>query len=452
MVDENNRQQRLSTSLKRRRLLSALGSGGAIALAGCSGRSGGGGGGGGGGNGTGSGSGGPNNLQFLTMGVGDNIESYFKKNNKKFEEQTGTEVDFTSITWSNAESTLTTRVQGGKAPDVSRLASRWIPKFVKMGSLEPIGDLMSGEFEKKFYPKVAATTNYQDKYYGVPWAYSNKCLFYNKDVFKEAGLDPENPPLNSWDEMLSAAKQIKKNTDTPAYGLPAANRLTTVSQWLHYHWSFGADIINDKGEPAVATPEAIEALKFYSNLANKHKVTQSSPLSSTRHDVRNLFEQGNVGMHIGHVYVAINIKENNSKTNYGIVQVPQGPGGRYSLATTDSLVVYSDSKVKDKAKELIKFYFKPERRFQYCKQKGFLPTMKEVGQRNYFSESPIWSPFLKASQYARARPRIVNWSEANKRLVKAIQQTVAGRRTAKEALESAQSDLKDIIKQPVSNG
>lgn len=435
-----------STNLSRRDLVRTLGgAGGAVIIAGCNGGDGGDGGGGDGGGGDGGDGESKGTIQFLTMGVGDNIQTFFEENNAAFEEETGYTIDFTSITWDNAQSTLLTRVKGNKAPDTSRLPSRWIPQFTNLDSLDPLDDLMQGEFLEKFYPKVAETTKVNGKYYGVPWAYSNKALYYNKDVFEEAGLDPENPSLNTWDEMLSAAQQIKENASTPAYGLPAADRLTTVSQYLPYHWSYGADIVDDEGRPAVNTDAGIQALDFYSSLATEHGVTQSSPLSSTRHDVRSLFENGDVGMHIGHVYVGLNIQNNDTGTNYGIVQMPKGPEGRYCLATTDSMVVYSSSDVKDGVMELLRFYYETERRFQYSKQKGFMPVVKGVGEREYFADDPLWSKFVEASQYARSRPKLTNLNEVTNVMVTAVQQAVSGSQSAEKALNDAQSELEDMI-------
>ncbi|MFC6734441.1 MULTISPECIES: sugar ABC transporter substrate-binding protein [unclassified Haladaptatus] len=433
-----------SGDVTRRTLMRALGgAGGMIAVAGCTG-GGGGDGDSGGGDDSGGGSSGKT-VQFLTMGVGDNIKGFFEENNAKFEEENGYKLDFTSVTWDNAQSTLVTRVKGGKAPDVSRLPSRWIPQFQNLEAIDPLDDLMQGEFLDKFYPKVANTTKIDGSYYGVPWAYSNKAFYYNKDVFEEAGLDPENPKLDTWDDVLAAAQKVTENTDTPAYGLPAADRLTTVSQWLPYHWSHGADIINDDGKPAVNSDAGVKGLEFYSSLVTEHKVTQSSPLSSTRHDVRKLFEQGDVAMHIGHVYVGINIEENKTGTNYGIVQMPEGPDGRYSLATTDSMVMYSSAENKDAVKDLLNFYFDTDRRFEYSKKKGFMPVLEEVGNRDYFAEDPLWSPFIEASQYARSRPKLANLSEVTNRLVKAVQEAVSGRKSAEKALNEAQADLEEMI-------
>jgi len=451
-MQPDNNDRSVEDSIDRRRLLQALGAGGAIAIAGCSGDGGSGSDGGDGDSESGGGGsdGSTQSVQFLTMGVGDNIKQFFEENNAAFEDEHGVDVEFTSVTWDNARQTVNNRVDGGEAPDVSRWPARWIPQLVGKDALEPLDDMMDGEFGEQFYDGVAEGTMYNGSHYGVPWAASNKCLYYNKDVFETAGLDPEDPSLDSWQDMLDAATQIgDSDASVPALGLAGADAIETGSQYYHYHWSHGADLVDDEGMPVVNSSGAVDALSLYTDLHLEHNVTQSSPLSSTRQDIRQLFENGDLGMVIGHVYTGLNItaaKENGDVDfDYGIVQVPRGPEGRYSLFTIDTLAILSQSEHKDLARDLIRFYFDEERRFQYSKQKGFLPVVEAVGERSYFSESKNWGPFVEAGQYARARPKLGNFSEFNDRMVQAIQEALADRKSPQKALNDAQSDLEDAM-------
>lgn len=416
----------------RREMLKGMGAGGIIALSGCLG-----------GDGDGSGSGA--DIQLLTMGVGDNIKEFFEENNTTFEEEHDVTLEFTSVTWDNAQQTVNNRVDGGEAPDVSRLPARWIPQFVGKDALEPLDDLMQGDFYEKFYEGMADGCMYEGTYYGVPWATSNKCLYYNKDVFEAAGLDPEDPQLDTWDDMLAAAQTITEETDTPALGLAGADVISTASQYYHYHWSYGADLVDDEGMPVVNSEEGGEALQFYADLHLEHGVTQASPLASDRQDIRQLFESGELGMVIAHVYAGLNIEDSDQDFGYGIVQVPEGPEGRYSLNTIDAMAVYTQTEVKDLAYDLLKFYYDEERRFQYSSQKGFMPVMKSVGDRDYFQESKNWQPFIEAGQYGRARPKLSNFSEFNNRMNTAIQEALADEKSGQEALDDAQSDLEDLM-------
>jgi ABC-type glycerol-3-phosphate transport system substrate-binding protein len=433
-------------SIDRRQLLGALGGGGAVVIAGCLGDIGAGGSGNdSSGNSSGGGSGGGDStIQFLTMGVGENIRQFFEENNEKFEEEHDASLEFTSVTWDNAQQTVNNRVDGNKAPDVSRWPARWIPQLVGKDALVPLDDMMNGDFGGRFYEGMAEGCKYERSYYGAPWAASNKCFYYNKDVFESAGLDPENPTLDTWDDMLSAAQTITEQTDTPALGLAGADAIETGSQYYHYHWSHGADLVDDEGKPVVNSDAGVEALSFYSDLHLEHGVTQSSPLSSTRQDIRQLFEGGDLGMVIAHVYTGINIDDSDADFGYGIVQVPKGPAGRFSLNTIDAVSVFAQTEVEDLAKNLLRFYLQEERHFQYAKNKGFMPTIEAVGERDYFQESKNWKPYIEAGQYARARPKLANFNEFNSRVVQAIQEALGDQKSPQKALDDAQSDLEEL--------
>jgi len=431
-------------SIDRRRLLEAIGAGGAIAITGCLGNGGDGDSGGetptdGGGDGD------QQTIQFLTMGVGDNIEQFFEENNATFEEEYGVNLQLTSVTWGNAQQTVNNRVDGGRSPDVARWPARWIPQLVGKDALVPITDMMEGDFGDKFYDGMAEGCTYQGEYYAAPWAASNKCFYYNKDVFEQAGLDPENPQLNTWEEMLSAAQTIKQETNTPALGFAGADAIETGSQYYHYHWSHGADLVDDEGQPVVNSDAGVEALNFYSDLHLEHGVTQASPLSSTRQDIRQLFESGSLGMVIAHVYTGINIQNSDADFDYGIVQVPKGPAGRYSLNTIDGISIFAQTEVEDVARNLLRFYFEEDRHFEYARNKGFMPTIESVGERDYFQESKNWAPFIEAGQYARARPKLQNFNQFNSRMVQAIQEALADQKSPQQALDDAQNDLEEMM-------
>ena len=433
--------------IDRRRILEMLGAGGVVAIAGCSGD----GDGGDGGDGDDGADGEQQTIQFLTMGVGDNIADFFEENNAQFEEEHDCNLDFTSVTWDNAQQTVNNRADGGEAPDVARWPARWIPQLVGKDALEPITDMMESDWGDRFYDGMAEGCMYQGEYYGAPWAASNKCLYYNEDVFEAAGLDPDDPRLDTWDDMLAAAQQIRDSDETqaPALGLAGADAIETGSQYYHYHWSYGADLVDDEGNPVVNSDGAVEALSLYSDLHLEHDITQPSPLSSTRQDIRQLFESGELGMVIAHVYAGLNIdeaKENGDVDfDYGIAQVPAGPEGRYSLNTIDAVSVFSQTEVRDLAEDLLEFYFEEDRHFEYATNKGFMPTMEAVGERDYFQESKNWAPFVEAGQYARARPKLSNFNEFNNRMVQAIQEALGDRKSPQQALDDAQSDLEDSM-------
>ena len=126
----------------------------------------------------------------------------------------------------NYDDTVTkiqTAVQGGTPPDlfVSLATQRFT--MASTGMAMPLDDLIASDDEGKSYiddflPSFMEDSYVDGKIYSIPFQRSTEILYYNKDKFKEAGLDPESPPKN-WDELLEDAKKL---TNDSCYGVAIA--------------------------------------------------------------------------------------------------------------------------------------------------------------------------------------------------------------------------------------
>lgn len=112
-----------------------------------------------------------------------------------------------------------TAVQGNNAPDIAVLLSTDLYSLISMNALEDLTPRFSQEYFDGFYDAFMGNTKSGDNVWSVPFQRSTIVLYYNKDAFKEAGLDPEKAPAN-WSEMREFASKL---TAKDAQG--------KVSQW-----------------------------------------------------------------------------------------------------------------------------------------------------------------------------------------------------------------------------
>ena len=82
-----------------------------------------------------------------------------------------------------------------------------------------------------------------DKQWGIPVAFSTKSLYWNKDLFAAAGLDPEKAPTTLAEE-IAAAKTIKEKTGTAGFGVVAKTFDNTMHQFLHWVYSNDGTVID----------------------------------------------------------------------------------------------------------------------------------------------------------------------------------------------------------------
>jgi multiple sugar transport system substrate-binding protein len=128
---------------------------------------------------------------------------------------------------------------------------------------------------------------------GLPMRCHVQLLFYRKDLFEQAGMKPPN----TWAEVVEAGKAIQAKSNVPGiamyYGKNGGQNLMI---WYNFLWGKGADVFDDKGQPAFTTPAAIEATQDYLDLFLKHKVTPAGSSAFGEGDGVNAFNQGNAAM------------------------------------------------------------------------------------------------------------------------------------------------------------
>ncbi len=128
------------------------------------------------------------------------------------------------------KSRLVTVMQAGDPPD---LFQSWgggvLWKYADAGLVRNIAPELEGEWKDSFAAKAALELyGHNGEYYGVPWTWGAVGIFYNKDLFAKAGLDPENPP-QTWDEFLAAVKALKDAGITPI-------ALGEKDKWTGHFW------------------------------------------------------------------------------------------------------------------------------------------------------------------------------------------------------------------------
>ncbi|HTX55164.1 MAG TPA: extracellular solute-binding protein, partial [Candidatus Baltobacteraceae bacterium] len=108
---------------------------------------------------------------------------------------------------------MAVRFKAGDAPDLAMAEVDWIHAWVKQGWVRDLNPLVANTGGKAFldnyFPILINQATVDGKLYGLPRHAGGYLLYYNSDLFKEAGLDPAKPPRN-WEELLAYAKKLTK--------------------------------------------------------------------------------------------------------------------------------------------------------------------------------------------------------------------------------------------------
>src|SRR5215472_4219123 len=172
-----------------------------------------------------------------------------------------------------------TALKSGEPPDIAVLLSTDMFTLIDEDAVTPFDPLLTSDADKawakSFYPAFMENSQTGGKTWGIPFQRSTIVMYWNKDAFKEAGLDPEHAPQN-WDELVAFGKKLTKRdaggnvtqwgVQIPTTGFPywLFQGLTTENDAVLAN-SAGNEVYFDK-------PGVVEALQYWIDLVNKYKV------------------------------------------------------------------------------------------------------------------------------------------------------------------------------------
>ncbi|MEI2416643.1 ABC transporter substrate-binding protein [Orrella sp. JC864] len=170
--------------------------------------------------------------------------------------------------------------RSGNPPQLAVLLSTDMFTLIDEDAIVPIDQLAGGEQDKQwlagFYDAFMQNSRTGGHVWGVPFQRSTIVMYYNKDLFKQAGLDPERAPAN-WDELVQFASKLTRrdaNGNVTQWGIEIPSG-GAFAYWLFQALTTPNDtlLMNEAGnEVYLDKPAVIEALTYWRDLAAKHKV------------------------------------------------------------------------------------------------------------------------------------------------------------------------------------
>jgi len=355
----------------------------------------------------------------------------------------GVKVEMQQLTWQNGFEKIVAAVSSGTQPDLCELGSTWVPKFAADGVLSNLtADVTDLRDQYLFWD--SCTLN--GSVFGIPWVAGTRALFYNKELFAKAGLDPNRPP-QTWAQLLSFAKKI----NSPAagvygFGLNTGERYILFKKFMPLAWGNGGTILSpDMRRSTLYSKQNIEALDFYRSLKPYSLVEKQDVLDMT-------FKQGKVGMVISGGWNLKTIPADAPGLKYGVALIPkpaEGRGSHASFAGSEILVAFANSKHRAGALKLARFLVGRENVIALCRAtKSVQPALKGAETDPYYEAHPEERMFVVQLKTAVAPPAHPKWVEVEDEINAAVEEVLYGRKTSAQALLEANKKIEDIISRP----
>lgn len=338
-------------------------------------------------------------IKFVAAIYDDNTKPYWDALIKDFEaKNSGYEVNLEMVDWTQMDAKVKTYVQTKQVPDI--LNYNAFSNFARDGLIYKASEVVSPATLSDFTPTFVEQAQYNGTQYGLPFISSARLLFYNKDLFKKAGI--AEPP-STWEDVKTIAQKIKK-AGAIGYGLPLGPE---EAQAEFYSWAMnnGGGWVDASGKWAINQQANVDTLNFLKSL-NKDGLTQPNPESTDRKTVFNQFAQGKIGMSIGGPFTKAGfIDPVNKDLNFGVAPLPSKSGAEHNtLGVMDVLAAFKkdDGKNKEAIKKFLDFFYKKENTSKFLTTEGFLPVTKSAGDA--LSADPYMKQFVDALPTCKFAP------------------------------------------------
>lgn len=348
-----------------------------------------------------------------------------------------------------------TAARGGKPPQLSVLLSTQMFTLIDEDVIVPFDDFVSAADQESwingFYPSFMENSQTGGKTYGIPFQRSTPVLYWNKEAFAEAGLDPDVAPTN-WDEMVEFGKKLTKkdasgNVSQWGVRIPSAG----FPYWLFQGLSTpaGAILANSDGNKTnFNDPKVVEALEYLVALSAEHGVMQ--PGSIEWGPTPKAFFERETAMMWTTTGNLTNVRKN-APFDFGVAMLP-AKERRGAPTGGGNFYLFKDSSDDQKAAavEFVKWITAPEQAAVWAIATGYVAPRPDAWETDamkaYAADFPPALVARDQLEFAVAELSTYENGKVTQTFNDALAAAIAGESSAKDALDQAQATADRILK------
>ena len=348
-----------------------------------------------------------------------------------------------------------TALKSGEPPQMSVLLSTDMFTLIDEDAIIPFDEAATSAEDKawmkSFFPAFMLNSQTGGKTWGIPFQRSTIVLYWNKEAFKEAGLDPNRPPV-SWAEQVEYARKLTKRDasgNVTQWGLKVPS--SGFPYWLFQGFTTQNDVLlmNQAGtETYYDKPAVIEALQYWVDLSQKHKVMPTGIIEwgTTPKD----FFERQTAMMWTTTGNLTNVK-NNAKFDFGVAMLPAGKR-RGSPTGGGNFHIFKKSTPAQQAASLkfIKWISSPSRAAQWGIDTGYVAVRPDAWEtpvmKQYVAGFPAAAVARDQLQYAVAELSTHDNQRVTKALNDGLQAALTAAKTPEQAMKDAQREAERILR------
>lgn len=361
------------------------------------------------------------------------------------------EIVFEPVSLAQKAQKFTIASEAKNAPDVVHMEFTDLAPYVHKGYLLSLNSLIKKEpknFLSQWADNLVKLSEFNGNIYAMPDDAQAIVLFYNTELFKKAGLDPNKPP-KTWTEFREYAKKLTTAGNQWGFGMVGDKSTSLTQRLLPVIWSFGGDVLNeDMTKCVLDSPEAIAGFKFYIELCTKDGVTPPAPNEMSAQNVRTFAAQEKVAMLFGSGWTISIVNNLNPALNapevFRCAPLPVGKE-KITFAVADFWGISAFTKNKEAAWDWVKYLTSRDVTIKMFRDNGVTSSRKDVAESDIIKKDKFASVISSQIPYARTAPRFMGWSEVNDALIVATQEALTKQKTPEEAIKEAKVKIDRIL-------
>jgi sn-glycerol 3-phosphate transport system substrate-binding protein len=317
----------------------------------------------------------------------------------------------------DTEQKLIASIASGQTPEICMLEISRVPGFVYNKALLPLDDFAKGDDGidlNDFVQGLLAESRIDGKLYSLPQARSMPVFYYNKKLFKEAGLDPSKAPAD-WNELRAAAIKLSKGD-----GIQTGFGIQIGNPWWYFQSaveSSGAEVsryVGGKAVPSFNEPEAVKALQRWYDLVYVDKAAKIyvGQGLTTWEQLQADFISGKTAM----MYITTGWMRNiikNSDFEVGVGMLAAGPTGVRRVPTGGNGLVLPAKTAPAKQKaawKFLKWFTDSEQTAFWAKSTGYMPLRISAANTadltSFIEQNPTFKIAVEQMKFASPFPGI----------------------------------------------
>lgn len=278
-------------------------------------------------------------------------------------------------------------------PDLFASDVVFVPNYTSNGLFADLTDRVDAlPFAEKLAQSHIKAGTYEDKKYVVPHTLDLSVLFYNKDLYRKAKLDPDKPPtsLSEWDRQARAVDALGGDVNGTFFGGNCGG--CGVFTWWPSIWAAGDDVLNKEGTEAELSSDT--ARKVYDTYRGwvKDDIVAPGAREETGTTWTGVFPEGKVGV-MPMPSTSLGLMPHN--LDLGVAPIPGPDGGRSTFVGGDAIGISATSRSADQAWNFLAWSLGDEAQVEV------VAAHKDVVARTD----------LASNKYSKADPRLVTINE-----------------------------------------